>query len=278
LVLTNKYYEGTVPKRGELTTEDKELLAKIGETKSKVEDLMYRYKIREAQNEVMNLARAGNKYLADNEPWKLVKTDPVRVETIMNLALEITANISVLLAPFLPKSANKIASFLNIDNSQWANVGTEDFMKTGGTINKPEILFQKIDDAFVEAELAKLQASKKVEPTYDPVKDEIQFDDFVNMDIRIGEIVAAEKIKKANKLLQLQVDLGFETRTIVSGIAEHYTPEDVIGKKVSVLLNLAPRKIRGVESNGMILMAENPDGELAFVSPEKAIVNGAGVR
>ncbi len=278
LVLTNKYYEGAIPERGELTAEDQALLDTIKSTKEKVENLMYRFKIREAQAEVMNLARAGNKYLADNEPWKLVKEDPKRVETIMNLAVEVTANLSVLLFPFLPKSANKIAGFLNIDNQEWAKVGQENLVSAGNKINKPEILFQKIDEDFVEAELAKLEASKEVELNYDPVKDEISFDDFVKMDIRIGEIVAAEKVKKANKLLQLQVDLGFETRTIVSGIAEHYKPEDIIGKKVTVLLNLAPRKIRGVESNGMILMSENPDGELSFVSPEKDMVNGAGVR
>ncbi|MCB0478179.1 MAG: methionine--tRNA ligase [Crocinitomicaceae bacterium] len=278
LVLTNKYYEGGIPTRGELTAEDKALLETIGSTRSKVEDLMYRYKIREAQSEVMNLARAGNKYLADNEPWKLVKEDPKRVETIMNLALEVTANLSVLLYPFLPKSAAKIAGFLNIETNNWSKVGQEDLLQSGNKINSPEILFQKIDDAFVEAEFAKLEASKETQLNYDPVKDEVSFDEFVKMDIRIGQIVKAEKVKKANKLLQLQVDLGFETRTIVSGIAEHYEPEDIIGKKVTVLLNLAPRNIRGVESNGMILMSENPDGELSFVSPEKEMVNGAGVR
>lgn len=279
LVLSNKYYEGKVPKRGELTQEDQELLAKIGETRVTVEDLLYRYKIREAQTEVMNLARAGNKYLADNEPWKLVKADPIRVETIMNLALEITANLAVLLAPFLPIKSKKIADFLNIDQNQWKKVGEENLLNVGDTINQPEILVQKIDDIFIEEELKKLEASKEVEITYEAVKEEIQFEDFTKMDIRIGTIVAAEKIKKANKLLQLSVDLGFEIRTIVSGIAEYYAPEDLIGTKVTVLLNLAPRNIRGVESNGMILMAENPDGELSFVSPGKShIANGSEVR
>ena len=281
LVLSHKYYEGTVPEQGELTAEDKQLIAEVQTIPTKISQLVYRYKLREAQSEAMNLARMANKFLADTEPWKLVKEDPERVKTIMNIALQITANLTIVLQPFLPKTARTIAAFLNLPELKWVDAGRMDLLLAGSPIEKPAILFQKIDDDFVEVELKKLTASKEENTPPMEVtaqKDAITFDDFTKMDIRVGKILEAERVPKADKLLKLLVDTGIDKRTIVSGIAEHYSPEDIIGKSVSVLLNLAPRKIRGVESQGMILMAENDKGELAFVSPEKEINAGGEIR
>lgn len=277
LVLTQKYYEGKAPEAGQFTSEDESIIAQINEIPRKIESLLYAYKIKEAQFEVMNLARLGNKYLADNEPWKLVKTDPERVKTIMNLSLQITANLSVLFAPFIPDTANKIASFLNFDNTDWNKAGEVDLIPAEHQTSKPSILFQKIDEEFVEKEVAKLHASQPTN-NFPPVKDTIAFDDFTKLDIRLGTILSAEKVKKADKLLQMQVDTGVDVRTIVSGIAQHYSPEEVVGKTVQVLMNLAPRKIRGVESQGMILMAEDAEGNLSFMSPEKGFEAGGEVR
>lgn len=278
LVLTQKYYEGVVPELGELTDYDKEIIAQIEAIPNKVSQLIYDYKLRDAQAEAMNLARLGNKYLADTEPWKLIKTDAKRVETIMNIAIQITANLSVILQPFLPDTAKKLAEFLNLNTSGWKDAGKTNLINAGAITNKPSILFQKIEDTLVEKEVAKLEEAKVVEVNYDAQKEEVAFEDFIKMDIRTGEILEAEKVKKANKLLKLLVDTGLDKRTIVSGIAEHYSPEEIIGKKVSVLMNLAPRKIRGVESQGMILMAENEKGELSFVVPEKDFISGCEVR
>jgi methionyl-tRNA synthetase len=281
LVLSHKYYDGKVPAAGTLTAEDQALIAEVHQLPTRISDLVYRYKFREAQAEAMNLARMANKFLADTEPWKLVKENPERVQTIMNLALQITANLSIVLQPFLPKTARILAEFLNLPQLKWADAGRMDLLHAGGTIEKPTILFQKIDDDFVLAELKKLTASNSSstpEIAMEPQKELINFDDFVKMDIRVGKILEAERVPKADKLLKLLVDTGIDTRTIVSGIAEHYNPEDIIGKSVSVLLNLAPRKIRGVESQGMILMAENSEGQLAFVSPEKDILPGGEIR
>lgn len=269
LVLTQKYYEGTVPARGELSEQDKQVLAEMAEIPGKIEKLIYQYKLREAQAEAMNLARLGNKYLADQEPWKLVKTDPVRVETIMNIALQITANLSIALQPFLPSTAAKLSAFLQFTESDWSMAGNADLMKAGSSTLAPSILFQKVEDELVQTEVDKLNATKMNNSTAAPQKDETSFDDFMKMDIRLGTILSAQKVEKADKLLQLMVDTGIDKRTIISGIAEHYTPEEIIGKTVSVLVNLAPRKIRGVESQGMILMAENEEGKLSFISPEK---------
>lgn len=278
LVLTHKYYEGAVPTAGELTDEDKKVMEEIAQIPSRISTLVYQYKLREAQAEAMNLARLGNKYLAENEPWKLIKTDPERVKTIMNIALQITANLSIVLQPFLPDSALKLESFLNIQNTKWDKAGSTELLAAGHMINKPEILFTKIEDELVEKEVALLEIKAKENMTFPPQKDETSFDDFMKMDIRIGKILTAEKVEKADKLLKLTVDTGIDKRTIVSGIAQHYSPEEVVGKTVTVLLNLAPRKIRGVESQGMILMAENKEGELSFVSPEKDFEGGCEVR
>ena len=285
LVLTQKYYEGIVPALGELTDYDKSVLNEIKEIPERISKLVYAYKLREAQAEAMNLARLGNKYLADQEPWKLIKTDPIRVETIMNIALQISANLSIVLQPFLPSTATKISSFLNFETSNWEDAGKENLITAGHKTNAPTILFQKIEDEMVENEVQKLLDSKQANlteknnmtPNFDPQKPETSFDEFQKMDIRLGTILEAEKVKKADKLLKLLVDTGLDKRVIVSGIAEHYSPEEVIGKTVTVLMNLAPRTIRGIESQGMILMAENENNELSFMSPEKAFNAGCGI-
>jgi methionyl-tRNA synthetase len=279
LVLTQKYYEGKVPALGTTTPEDQQVLDALQEFPAKIASLIYAYKLREAQSEVMNLARLGNKYLADNEPWKLVKTDAHRVETIMHIALQITAKLSLLLEPFLPTTAGKLRGFLNLNLPTWEEISNQTILEAGHQTNAPEILFQKIEDTFVEQEVEALHATKEVPATnFPPQKPNVSFDDFTKMDIRLGKIIEAEKVPKADKLLKLTVDTGIDTRTIVSGIASYYNPEEVVGKTVSVLLNLEPRKIRGVESQGMILMAENEQGELSFVSPEKEFGAGGEIR
>jgi methionyl-tRNA synthetase len=280
LVLTQKYYDGAVPEVGEFSDYDQEVLAEMAAIPDRISKLIYAYKLREAQSEAMNLARLGNKYLADMEPWKLIKDEKntKRVQTIMNIALQITANLSIVLQPFLPATASKISTFLNYSNDQWSAAGQHNLLSAGQPTAKPSILFQKIEDTMVEKEIEKLNASKTNVPQLEPQKEEASFDDFTKMDIRVGTILEAEKIKKADKLLKLLVDTGLDKRTIVSGIAKYYTPQEVIGKKVTVLLNLAPRKIRGVESQGMILMAENDKGELSFVVPEKEFHPGADIR
>jgi len=280
LVLTQKYYDGAVPEVGEFSDYDQEVLAEMAAIPDRISKLIYAYKLREAQSEAMNLARLGNKYLADMEPWKLIKDEKntKRVQTIMNIALQITANLSIVLQPFLPATASKISTFLNYSNDQWSAAGQHNLLGAGQPTAKPSILFQKIEDTMVEKEIEKLNASKTNVPQFEPQKEEASFDDFTKMDIRVGTILEAEKIKKADKLLKLLVDTGLDKRTIVSGIAKYYTPQEVIGKKVTVLLNLAPRKIRGVESQGMILMAENDKGELSFVVPEKEFHPGADIR
>jgi methionyl-tRNA synthetase len=280
LVLTQKYYDGAVPEVGEFSDYDQEVLAEMAAIPDRISKLIYAYKLREAQSEAMNLARLGNKYLADMEPWKLIKDEKntKRVQTIMNIALQITANLSIVLQPFLPATASKISTFLNYSNDQWSAAGQHNLLSAGQPTAKPSILFQKIEDTMVEKEIEKLNASKTNVPQFEPQKEEASFDDFTKMDIRVGTILEAEKIKKADKLLKLLVDTGLDKRTIVSGIAKYYTPKEVIGKKVTVLLNLAPRKIRGVESQGMILMAENDKGELSFVVPEKEFHPGADIR
>ena len=280
LVLTQKYYDGAVPEVGEFSDYDQEVLTEIAAIPDRISKLIYAYKLREAQSEAMNLARLGNKYLADMEPWKLIKDEnnTKRVQTIMNIALQITANLSIVLQPFLPATASKISTFLNYSNDQWSAAGQHNLLSAGQPTAKPSILFQKIEDTMVEKEIEKLNASKTNVPQFEPQKEEASFDDFTKMDIRVGTILEAEKIKKADKLLKLLVDTGLDKRTIVSGIAKYYTPQEVIGKKVTVLLNLAPRKIRGVDSQGMILMAENDKGELSFVVPEKEFHPGADIR
>jgi methionyl-tRNA synthetase len=279
LVLTQKYYDGSVPALGELTDSDKDVIAQMEAIPVNISKLVYDYKLREAQAEAMKLARLGNEYLAETEPWKMVK-DPAnaeRVATIMNIALQITANLSIVLQPFLPATAAKLSEFLDFHTADWSQAGNSSLISEGHLTNKPSILFPKIEDEMVELEIAKLEATKTVETTFEPQKDETSFDEFTKMDIRLGTILEAEKVKKADKLLKLLVDTGLDKRTIVSGIAKHYSPEEVIGKQVTVLMNLPPRTIRGVESQGMILMAENENGELSFVASEKEFGAGSGI-
>lgn len=286
LVLTQKYYEGKVPALGTLTTEDQQVLADMNAFPAKISKLVYAYKLRDAQNEVMNLARLGNKYLAETEPWKLIKTDEKRVETIMHIALQITANLAQVMEPFLPISAAKIRSFLNIEVENWESLGAKNLLTVGHQTKSPDILFQKIEDELVAKEVEILNQSKISNSVPEiienkqitPQKPNISFDDFSKLDIRLGKILEAIKVPKADKLLQLTVDTGIDVRTIVSGIAEHYSPEEVVGKTVSVLLNLEPRKIKGVESQGMILMAENALGKLSFMTPEKDFEQGGEIR
>ncbi|RXQ92939.1 methionine--tRNA ligase [Ancylomarina salipaludis] len=281
LVLTHKYFGGLVPEAGELNDFDKETLAQIPVLKAEIEKNLETFHFREALKVAMNLARLGNKYLADTEPWKVIKTDEDRVKTILNISLQISANLSTLMEPFLPFTAEKLRGFLNMDRIEWADV-TANALPAGHQINKPELLFEKIEDETIQAQVDKLEATKVANELENrvatPVKENINFDDFMKMDVRVGTITEAEKVAKTKKLLKLTVDTGVDTRTIVSGIAEHYKPEDIIGKQVSVLMNLEPRKLKGIESQGMILMAEDADGKLAFVSPEQAVAAGSEVR
>ncbi|MDE5419261.1 methionine--tRNA ligase [Labilibaculum sp. DW002] len=281
LVLTHKYFGGLVPEAGELTDFDKETLAQIPVLKAEVEKNLETYHFREALKVAMNLARLGNKYLADTEPWKVIKTDEARVKTILNISLQISANLSTLMEPFLPFTAEKLRGFLNIDRIEWADM-KDVVIPVGHQINKPELLFEKIEDATIQAQVDKLEATKVANELENrvatPVKENINFDDFMKMDIRIGTITEAEKVAKTKKLLKIKVDTGVDTRTVVSGIAEHYKPEEIIGKQVSVLMNLEPRKLKGIESQGMILMAEDADGKLSFVSPDQAIKPGSEIR
>ena len=282
LVLTQKYYDGVVPAAGELTGYDKDTLDEIPMIVQKTEHALDNFKFREAVKEAMNLARLGNKYLADTEPWKLAKTDPERVKTIMNIALQITANLAVLMEPFLPFTAKKMQKMINFEGNNWDVCGEKELLKPGHKINKPELLFEKIEDSAIQAQLDRLAKTKEdndaANKEVEPAKENITFDEFTKMDIRVGTILEAEKVAKTKKLLKLKIDTGIDKRTVVSGIAEYFSPEEIIGKQVSILVNLAPRKIRGIESQGMILMAEDATGELVFVSPEKNIKPGSEVR
>ncbi len=278
-VLTQKYYDGKVPALGELSNYDKETITELESIKGKIEKSLETFRFREALKEAMALARLGNKYLADTEPWKVVKIDTVRVETIMNISLQITANLSIAFEPFLPFTTEKIRTILNIDKFNWEQLGATDLLPAGHVVAKPFLLFDKIEDAEIEAQMNKLLESKKLNEAKNsvatPAKAEMTFDDFTKLDIRTGTILEAEKVPKTKKLLKLLVDTGIDKRTVVSGIAESYKAEDIIGKKVSILLNLAPRKIKGIESQGMILMAENHNGELGFISNEKDFNSGS---
>lgn len=283
VVLTNKYYEGIVPAPNVFSEVDLETLAEIKKYPEIISSSIERYRFREAGQEVMNLARLGNKYLADEEPWKVIKQDEERVKTIMFVALQISTALAILSEPFLPFTSIKLKNILNVTSSDssednrvennWAVVATKDILISAGhQIAQAELLFSKVEDETIQAQLDKLEATKKENLSANkeviPQKDTITFEDFAKLDMRVGTIIEAEKMPKANKLLVLKVDTGIDVRTIVSGIAESFTPEEIIGKKVTVLVNLAPRALRGVESQGMILMTENNDGKLVFVNPD----------
>ena len=278
LVLTKKYYNRVTPSRNNLLEVDIELLKTLKETPENIAQAISSFRFRDAQGEAMKLARAGNKYLADTEPWKLIKTDPERVKTIMNISLQITANLAIVFEPFMPKKALELAELLNINLPRWDQAGKDQLINENHIINESRILFQKIEDEKIDEQIKKLKNKGQKSNKYPPMKEEITFDEFSKMDLRVGTITAAEKIEKADKLLKLTVDTGIDVRTVVSGIAEHFKPQEVIGQKVSILLNLTPRKIRGVESQGMILMAETEMGELAFVSPTKEIDAGNTIK
>ena len=281
LVLTQKYFANRVPERGELTDYDKEVLAEIPQIVERVEKSLETFHFRDALKEAMNLARLGNKYLADTEPWKVIKTDEGRGKTSLNIGVQISANLSTLMEPFMPFSSQKLREFMNIDVIDWAKMG-DGVIPAGHELGEAGLLFEKIEDATIQAQIDKLLATKKANEMASvkaaPAKENIQYEDFMKMDIRVGKIIAAEKVAKTKKLMKLTVDTGIDERTIVSGIAEHYTPEEVIGRQVSVLVNLEPKPLKGIVSQGMILMAENADGTLSFVSPDKEVKPGSEVR
>lgn len=282
LVLTAKYFQGQVPVAGELTDYDRQTLQEFADVKTNVERLLDTFHFRDAQREAMNLARIGNKYLADTEPWKLAKTDMARVGTILNIALQITANLAIVFEPFLPFSMEKLNKMLNVEPLGWDRLGATDLLPAGHPLGKAELLFEKIDDSVIEAQIQKLLDTKKAneEANYQakPIRENITFDDFTKLDIRVGTVMECTKVPKADKLLQFRIDDGLEKRTIVSGIAQHYKPEELVGKQVCFIANLAPRKLKGFVSEGMILSAENWDGSLAVITPEKAVKPGSEVK
>ncbi|WP_243347466.1 methionine--tRNA ligase [Parabacteroides sp. FAFU027] len=282
MVLTQKYFDCKVPACGELTDYDRATLADFADVKKYVEDYLNQYRFRDALKEAMNLARIGNKYLADTEPWKLAKTDMERVATIMNISLQITANLAIAFEPFLPFSAQKMRDFLGMDKFDWAELGRTNILATGTQLQSPELLFEKIEDSVVEAQVQKLLDTKKANEAANykanPIRENIDFEDFMKLDIRVGTVLECQKVPKADKLLQFKINDGLETRTIVSGIAKHYAPEDLIGKQVCFIANLAPRKLKGIMSEGMILSAENHDGGLSVIMPSREVKPGSEVK
>ncbi len=282
VVLTNKYYDAFVPDAGIFDETEKNIINETVRIKKSIEDNIENFKFREALKEAMNLARIGNKYLADSEPWKIIETNPEKVKTIINLCLNLSANLSVYIEPFLPFTSGKIKQFLNLNQLSWESTSMEGIFPSGHKINSASLLFRKIEDSEVEVQIEKLNLSKKnkimVDDKIVPAKPPISYDEFSKMDIRTATILEAEKIPKADKLLKLKIDTGIDVRTVVSGIAQHYKPEDIIGKKVTVLVNLEPRTIRGIESKGMILMADTPDSNLYFVSTNEEVINGSVIK
>ncbi|UOG75846.1 methionine--tRNA ligase [Hymenobacter tibetensis] len=282
VVLTHKFFDGKVPTRGPLTAQDEEVFTQLAEFPQRIGELIDNYRFRDALNELMNLTRLGNKYLADTEPWKLIKTDEARTATVLHVALQLAASLVTLLEPFLPTSADKLGTMLNLEKGTWQQAGRPDALPNGHQINEAALLFDKIEDATVDAQVQKLLDTKKANELANavaaPAKEDISFEEFQRMDLRVGTIVTAEKVAKTKKLLKLTVDLGLaEPRTIVSGIAEHFIPEALVGQQVQVLLNLAPREIKGIQSQGMLLMAENADGSLALMQPGHVVVPGSGI-
>ena len=282
LVLTQKYFDGVVPACGELTEYDQQTLKEFADVKQEVEKLLDVFKFRDAQKEAMNLARIGNKYLADTEPWKLAKTDMVRTATILHIGLQIAANLAIAFEPFLPFSAEKLRTMLNLKTFNWNELGHIDLLKTGDKLGTPELLFEKIEDAEVEAQVQKLLDTKKANElaNYKPnaVKELVSFDDFMKLDIRVAKVLECTKVPKADKLLQFKLDDGMGGRTILSGIAQSYpNPEELVGTQVCFIANFPTRKLKGIDSEGMILSAENSDGKLVLVSPSKLVTNGVNV-
>jgi len=282
LVLTQKYFNGKVPSVNALSTQDQEVIAEIATFPQRIEDALENYRFREALRELMNLARLGNKYLADTEPWKLIKTDENRVATILNISLQIVANLSILGNPFLPFSMEKIRQMLNISALEWEKAGQTQLLLHGHQLSTPSLLFEQIEDTAIEVQLQRLQDTKKANQLLQfqaqPAKESVAFEDFGKMDIRVATILEAEKVAKTKKLMKLTVDTGFDKRTVVSGIAEFFEPEQLIGQQVNMLVNLAPREIKGILSQGMILLAEDADGKLVLMQPARAVKNGSEVK
>ncbi len=281
VVLTQKFCNGAVPEKSNLEDIDLAVLKDISEFPDKIADSMENYRFREALTLIMDLARTGNKYLAETQPWHVIKTDPERVNTILNIALQISATLAIVSEPILPFTAEKLYNQLGIKNTKWQDAGKADLVQSGQEIGVASLLFEKIEDSVIQKQIQKLHDAKKQNEleskVVTPVKPEIKFDDFAGMDIRIATITEAEAVPKSKKLLKIIVNIGLENRTVLSGISEHFSPEEIIGKKVLYLANLAPRKMMGMESQGMILMAEDRDGSLAFLQPSKDVWNGATV-
>lgn len=281
LQLTKKYYDGVVPAAGELTDYDRQTIAEFKDVKAEVERLIENFRFRDAQKEAMNLARIGNKYLADSEPWKVIKTDPERVKTVLNLSLQLVANLAIAFEPFLPFSSQKLRMMLNMDEVEWDRLGATDLLPEDHVLGAPALLFEKIEDSVVEAQVQKLLDTKKANEAANfkaaPVKETIPFEQFEGLDIRVGKVIECEKVKKSKKLLKFLIADGAENRTIVSGIAQYYDPEQLIGKQVCYIANLAPRTINGIESQGMILSAVNFDDSLSVVTVDREVANGSQV-
>lgn len=281
LQLTKKYYDGVVPAAGELTDYDRQTIAEFKDVKAEVERLIENFRFRDAQKEAMNLARIGNKYLADSEPWKVIKTDPERVKTVLNLSLQLVANLAIAFEPFLPFSSQKLRMMLNMDEVEWDRLGATDLLPEGHVLGAPALLFEKIEDSVVEAQVQKLLDTKKANEAANfkaaPVKETIPFEQFEGLDIRVGKVIECEKVKKSKKLLKFLIADGAENRTIVSGIAQYYDPEQLIAKQVCYIANLAPRTINGIESQGMILSAVNFDDSLSVVTVDREVANGSQV-
>jgi len=280
IVLTHKFCDGKVPVKGELYEIDKEVILALNSFPEKISSALEEFKFREALSLHIDLARTGNKYLAETEPWILIKTQPERVDTILNIALQIVANLSILGEPFLPHSSQKICTILNCEQSKWKDSGSSQLLESGHTIGEAQLLFEKVEDDVIEKQINKLKSTRMENDDSTSLaaqKETISYDHFVKMDMRIGTILEAEAVPKSNKLLKFKVDTGIDQRTILSGIAKHYTPEEMIGKQVTVLVNLAPRNIMGFESEGMILMAENGDGALKLLQPNDKADDGAEI-
>lgn len=283
LQLTQKYYNGIVPECGELTENDCQTLAEFKDVKEKLEGLLDNFKFRDALKEAMNLARIGNKYIADEEPWKVIKTDPERVKSIIYISLQLTANLAIAFEPFLPFSSQKLRNMINMDSFEWSSLGATDLLPAGKELGKPELLFEKIEDDVIQIQIDKLLATKKAneaaEAKANPIRENIAFDDFTKLDIRVGTVLECERVPKMKKLLKFLIDDGLERRTIVSGIAEHYQPEELQGKQVCFIANLAPRQFKnGLVSEGMILSAENYDGSLSVCTVDRPVKPGSEVK
>ncbi len=281
LVLTHKYFEGNVPALGPLEPGDKKALEELAGFPASIGHSLEHYRFREALAEMMNLARLGNRYLTEAEPWKVFKDNPERVKTILNVSLQICASLSVLSGPFLPFTARKLQDLLYLQDMKWEQAGLKDMLSPGHSIKKPVLLFEKIEDAQVQAQMDKLlqtkEDNKSIAESQAPLKADVSFEDFSKLDIRVSTVISAEKVAKTKKLLKLEVDTGVDKRIVVSGIAQYYSPEEVIGKKVLMLANLEPKTIKGIKSHGMLLMAENNEGELSFIIPEKSFNNGSTI-